>query len=74
MLRREPYIGRTIWNNRNDDAVAQLNKGLAADEEQGQASVLSKSEAQLRLELVRLAEAIAKSSGSLTLLGKVLCS
>ena len=49
-------------------ATSQLRKGFAAEEQQEQVVFLKKKEAQLRLELTRLAEAIASGSGSKTLM------
>ena len=51
-----------------DYAAASLKKSLASEGKLEHAAVLSRKEAQLRLELARLAEAVATSGGSKTLI------
>jgi site-specific DNA recombinase len=51
-----------------DYAAAQIMKGLTAEAGHDQLGILHKKQAQLRLELARLGDAIATSGGSKTLL------
>jgi hypothetical protein len=51
-----------------DYAAAQIMKGLTAEAGHDQLGILQKKQAQLRLELARLGDAIATSGGSKTLL------